>query len=193
MRGVRRRTDAASPETTGRGTSRIRSDVVVRRAERLLLGGGFGGGGGGFDITRSASIRSLLGASRLGGGGGVLRGRFFAAALGGGSGDGGLFVGGGLHVGGLATPAHRFADCRLGCRFRRGHGRGGGATATRRGRRGSLSLGAHALLPLPSCADASDLVVGEHTQMAADGHVHLTKKCDDFFGGHAELVGQLTD
>ena len=71
---------------------------------------------------------------------------------------------------------------------------GGRITAWARGRRGSrLLLGASTLLTFPARADASDLVVGEHTHVAANGNVHLPKKRDDFFGGHCEFVRQLTD
>ena len=119
---------------------------------------------------------------------GGVRGRGF-----GGRGDGGrLLFGGGLHVGRLAAPANGFAG-----RGHDGSGTGSGtarrATTTcgRRGRR--LLLGANALLALPARADASDLVVGEHAHVAANGNVHLPKKRDDFFGGHREFVRQLTD
>jgi hypothetical protein len=104
-----------------------------------------------------------------------------------------LLLGGGLHVGRLSASADGFASSgrRNGLRHRLRSGR---RSASPRGGRGrGLLLGAGALLTLPTRADASDLVVGEHTHVAANGNVHLAKKRDDFFGGHCEFVRQLTD
>jgi hypothetical protein len=57
-----------------------------------------------------------------------------------------------------------------------GHGRrGGGPATTRRGSWSSLLFGTGALLTLPACAHARNLVVSEQTQMTANGNVHLTK------------------
>ena len=102
--------------------------------------------------------------------------------------DGGLFLGGGLDVGGFATtpdrgfvgggePARGPAPAR--------QRRGGDA---RVGARGRLLLRTHALFTLPARANARDLVVGEHTHMTANGMSIWRRSRDDFFGGHAEFV-----
>jgi hypothetical protein len=104
-----------------------------------------------------------------------------------------LLFRGSLHVSGLSAPANRFTGAAGGNGFGDWLGSRRRATAAR-GRRGSrLLLGASTLLTFPARADASDLVVGEHTHVAANGNVHLPKKRDDFFGGHCEFVRQLTD
>lgn len=107
---------------------------------------------------------------------------------------GGMFLRGGLHVGGFAAPAdRRFATNYFGNGDRL-RGNGGDRTTTARGRRRrSLLFGAGALLSLPASADASDLVVGEHAHVASDRNVHVPKKGDHFFGWNSELVCQLTD
>jgi hypothetical protein len=107
--------------------------------------------------------------------------------------SGGLLFGCGLDVGSLASPSNGFAGGSRGHgfgRWLRGRCR---ATAARGGRGSRLLFGASTLLTFPARADASDLVVGEHTHVAANGNVHLPKKRDDFFGGHCEFVRQLTD
>src|SRR6185503_5956116 len=89
-----------------------------------------------------------------------------------------LLFGGGLHVGGFAATAdRRFAGGggRRRGRDRRGFG-GRRPTATCGRRRCGLLLGAHALFPLPAGANASDLIVGEHAHVAANGNVHGPKK-----------------
>lgn len=102
-----------------------------------------------------------------------------------------LFLGGGLNVRGFATPANRLSGGRDWF-WRRLRSWRCATTACGRLRSGLL-FGAGALLTLPTRADASDLVVGEHTHVASNGNVHLPKKRHDFFGGHCEFVRQLTD
>jgi len=80
---------------------------------------------------------------------------------------------------------------RLGGRWRgwRSSSRGGRRRpATPPRRRCGLFLRTDALLTLPARADSRDLVVGEQSEMAANGHVHLTKNRDDFVAGNPELA-----
>ena len=136
---------------------------------------------------RAASIRACFGRDRF------LLSRVGSRGFGGRSSRSSLLLGGSLHVGRLSAPADGLASGRRrnGLRHRLRSGR---RPASPRGGRGrGLLLGASALLTLPTRADASDLVVGEHTHVAANGNVHLPKKRDDFFGGHCEFVRQLTD
>jgi len=156
----------------------------------------FGSSGGGFGL----SARCLLGSERFHPrgfdasrfrGGSLLSSRSFGGSLGRGRRGRSLLFGSGLNIGGFATAANR----RVGRRRRCG-GLGDGyrraSAASCRRRRRSL-LGTNALLALPSRADAGDLVVAEHAHVAANGHVHLSKKCDHFFGRDPELIRQLTD
>jgi hypothetical protein len=85
-----------------------------------------------------------------------------------------LLLGSRLHVSGFAATADRLGSA---CGLRDGHRfRRGGATTASDGRRRGLLLSTNTLLALPAGADASHLVVGEHTHMAANGYVHLPKK-----------------
>jgi hypothetical protein len=65
--------------------------------------------------------------------------------------------------------------------------RGSGPAPTTR-RRSGLLFGTDALFPLPARADTRDLVVGEQSEMAAHGNVHLAKNRDDFVAGDPELA-----
>ncbi|MDB4876034.1 MAG: hypothetical protein JWM41_2480 [Gemmatimonadetes bacterium] len=169
----------------------------VRRARLgAFLGSGgrcFSSGDGGFGDAQRFHAR-FLDARGFRGGGGLLR-RELRGGFGGGGGNGRVLLGGGLDVGRLATAANRLADGGLGDGlWSRSRRRGGSRATATRGRRGSgLRFRTHTLLTLPACPDASDLVVREHAQMAANRNIHLSKNRDYFFGRHSELVGQLTD
>jgi hypothetical protein len=103
-----------------------------------------------------------------------------------------MLFGGGGDVGSFA-PAPDWFLVSSWNGFRHDFDDGARATASRRRRRRRLLFSADALLTFPASADASDLVVGEHAHVAANGNVHLPKKGNNFFGGHREFVGQLTD
>jgi hypothetical protein len=75
--------------------------------------------------------------------------------------------------------------------LRRGGRDRGGATSTRRRRWRRLLFGASALLTLPTRANAGDLVVGEQTQMTANGDVHLTKKRHYLVRGDSEFTSHV--
>jgi hypothetical protein len=132
----------------------------------------------GFLDTKGLYPRSLE-ALRLSGECLLLR-REFGRSLRGLGRDCSLFLGGRLNVGRFPTPTNGVgcSGHELGNRLR--HDRR--ATATRRGRRSRLLFGTDALLSFPASANASDLVVGEHTHVATNGNVHLPKKGDHFFG-----------
>ena len=104
-----------------------------------------------------------------------------------------LLFGGCLDVRGLSATAYWFTRhrrrCRLGDWLRNGHR----STSASGGHWNGLLLGTRPLLTFPTRADASDLVVGEHTHVAANGNVHLPEKGDNLFGRHCEFVRQLTD
>jgi hypothetical protein len=130
--------------------------------------------------------------------GSFLCGRGFSGSFRGSGSNRGLFFGSSLDVGGLSAATHRLRARGDGS-GRSGRGgfgrdsRSGRSPATgSRGRRGLL-FRANAFFSLPPCTDASNLVVREHTHMAANGNVHGPKKCGHFVGGHSEFVGQLTD
>jgi hypothetical protein len=126
------------------------------------------------------------------GGDGFLLGSEGSRSFGGGCNCSGLLLGGGLNVGSFPTTTDwfRVADgCWLGDWLRDGDAT---PTAGRRRRR-RLFLCACALFSLPTCSDACNLVVGEHAHVAANGNVHLPKKCEHFVGRHREFAGQLVD
>jgi len=159
---------------------------ALRRSRRSRLGlrarcflGAHRFDSNGFDPGRFSSDRLLLGREgrRRFSGRGNSRFFFFSRCL---------------DVGRLATTTNRLASDgrRLRSRDRFGRRRPT-ASRHRRGRR--LLLSAITFFALPASADASHLVVGEHTHMAANGYVHLPKKCDHFIGRHREFAGQLTD
>jgi len=85
-----------------------------------------------------------------------------------------------------ASDARRFrghGSRRCG-RCRRSRWRPAPAARRRRG----LLLGADAFLTLPARANTRDLVIGEKSEMAAHGDVHLTKEGDHLVAGNPELA-----
>jgi len=156
--------------------------------------------GGGGSCRLGLRTRRFLGAHRLDancldtrglGGDRLLLRRVNGSGFGGGGTGRGMLFGGGLHIGRFAPSADRIAAS--GHRFEYRLRNDCRAPAARCGRGSRLFLGPNALFPLPPCTNASDLVVGEHAHVAANGYVHLPEKRDDFFRGHDEFVRQLTD
>jgi hypothetical protein len=105
----------------------------------------------------------------------LLLGRELCGRLRGGGSGCGLLFSCCLNIRCLAAAANGLARY-YGLRNSNGLGNGCGATTARRGCWSRLFLGTDTLLALPTRANASDLVVGEHAHMATNGNVHLPEK-----------------